>query len=75
MDDVIRDGARLSIADAIQADREDELEAIDIHMIFTLRRDRSVRQWFRCPSRECTDGVQCFTLPDVASSAWRALGR
>ena len=53
MDDVIRDGARLSIADAVEADLEDQLEAIGIHMIFTSRRDRSVRQWFRCPSREC----------------------
>ena len=53
MNDVIREGATLSIADAIDADLEDELEAIGIHMIFTLRRDRSVRQWFGCPTTDC----------------------
>jgi hypothetical protein len=53
MDDAIRDGARLSIADAAEADLEDMLEAIGIRMIFTARRDRSLRQWFRCPTPEC----------------------
>jgi hypothetical protein len=35
-DDIIRDGARLSIADAVEADLENQLKTAGIQMIFTL---------------------------------------
>ena len=75
MDDTIRDGARLSIADAIEADLEDKLAAIGIHMIFTPIRGGGVRQPFRCPNRECHQPCGLLHFAGGASYGGRALRR